>query len=169
MERYLSKSSSSLWCSMSCCHGNIFHQERSCQSVEHKKLWWGGLDGIAFVQRSSSVRQSDSRRRLMQRRAASWLKRIDQFFRTYIQSALQDSKILEDCVCVRACAGRNTEMELFGLKHEWLFHGWVEMPCPRLSRPRDGGNGSSFPLGCLLLYSKMENVPNGLKIKFWQI
>lgn len=39
--------------------------------------------------------------------------------------------------CVRATVIPGKRGGDGGLKkHEWLFHGWLEMPCPRQSRPR---------------------------------
>lgn len=68
----------------------------------------------------------------MQPNPASRLNRIDQF-RAYSR----DYKILKErvgvCVCVCACDS-HVGMELFALKHEWLFHGPAEESCRRLSR-----------------------------------
>lgn len=67
--------------------------------------------------------------KLIQPNPASRLNRIDQF-RAYSR----DYKIRKERVCVCVCDSQ-AGMELFTLKHEWLFHGPAEEPCPCLSRP----------------------------------
>lgn len=65
-------------------------------------------------------------------------------------------------------------MELFGLKHKWLFHGWVEVLCPCLSRLQEGRGGlklsfnfdfsaTHFPSLWKMSISKLEKV---LKVEF---
>lgn len=82
--------------------------------------------------------------RLIQPNPASGLDRIDQF-RVYSR----DYKILKERVCVCVCDS-HVGMELFALKHEWLFHGPAQEPCPRLSRPEQEEDGT-LPVRSLLV------------------
>ncbi|KAF3834100.1 hypothetical protein F7725_025304 [Dissostichus mawsoni] len=67
----------------------------------------------------------------MQQGPVSRLNGIDQFFgHTFGPPGLQKPQ----------------GMELFRLKHKWLFHGRLEMPCPCLSRPQEKGVGGGLKI-----------------------
>lgn len=157
---------------MSCCHGNnIFpFLDGSCQSEEYKLVaavgGEGGKKGSMLAPESHcilmgfylymgpsvcpAIRCLDSSRSQMWPRLASRLNRIDQFSRTYSQSSriTKASSSVHLCMCVSVsvcvCADSHIGMKLFRLKHKWLFHGLVEMPCLCLSRPQEEGEGWSF-------------------------
>lgn len=68
---------------------------------------------------------------------------IDQNFRTYSRSSRithRKKKKTSRRVWVSVfVSDSHLGMKVFGLKHEWLFHGRMEMPCPCQSRPQQAG------------------------------
>ena len=146
--------------------------------VEHKVADHGGNRGSASPPESHralmgfhsytraglcpAIHCLDSRCSLMQQRPVSRLNSIDQFFRTYCRSGgitkASRSVCLCVCVCVCVCPDSHTGMELFGLKHKWLFHGRVPMPCPCLSGPQEGGEGLEGPLSLGFVHSRISDL-----------
>lgn len=49
-------------------------------------------------------------------------------------------------MCVSVCVSdSHIGMKVLGLKHEWLFHGRMEMPCACQSRlQREGGRAETY-------------------------